>query len=208
MATEIEKHTHWLNAIYEIARTMDFDEKHFKQVTNFALKLFDQLYEIHHLSKEKRNYLEYASLLHDIGWVEGWKDHNKKTLNIILKTSLLPFDAKEKLIIGSIARYHRGSYPSQNHDHYMALESDDRNFVLKLSSILRLADGLDSSHQNIIKDVETKINSNNILLFCYCANITAEEKEAILKKSDLFTHAFSQYKLKVVWEVVNTTNNE
>ncbi len=102
----------YLQPAIHLAEYCKYDANHAWQVTKLALQLFDDLFTLHHLSTEKRYLLACAGILHDIGWINGWKNHHKSTLEIILNTKLLPFDSKMRLLIGSIARYHRGALPS------------------------------------------------------------------------------------------------
>ncbi len=80
-----------ISAVLELAQTCEFDSSHTHQVARLSLRLFDQLQPLHDLSGKERDWLHYAALLHDIGWIEGWKDHHKVSLRIILDTPLLPF---------------------------------------------------------------------------------------------------------------------
>jgi exopolyphosphatase/guanosine-5'-triphosphate,3'-diphosphate pyrophosphatase len=143
-----------LELVNNLAQTCTHEFDHAKHVTYLALRLFDELLHLHQLGAEQRFWLQCAGLLNDIGWVEGWKEHHKASLQIILSTPLLPFSGKERLIIGSIARYHRRALPDLKHDHYKALEPDEREIVNKLAALLRLADGLDSTHLRRVRDIK------------------------------------------------------
>ena len=92
--------TSTLTAVIQLAQTCDYDSSHTSQVTRLALRLFDQLQPLHNLGTQERDRLHYAGLLHDIGWIEGWREHHKVALRIILDTPMLPFSNKERLIIG------------------------------------------------------------------------------------------------------------
>jgi exopolyphosphatase/pppGpp-phosphohydrolase len=189
-----------LTAVLQLAKTCDFDSAHTNQVARLALRLFDELQPLHNLSPKERNWLHYAALLHDIGWIEGWKEHHKVTLRIIMTTPLLPFSNKERMIIGSIARYHRKSLPDLKHDHYAALSEEERTIVDLLAAILRLADGLDASHQGQVCDLTCiKISNKKIKLSCSAKAETKEEIQAALDKSDLLKKVFHRG-LEIKWE--------
>lgn len=174
-----------LQTVLRLAQTCEYEVEHTSQVTFLAVRLFDELHTLHHLGQRERAWLVYASLLHDIGWIEGWKNHHKVSLRIILATSMLPFDNKERLIIGSIARYHRRSLPDLSHDHYSALLPAQRHAVDILAGCLRLADGLDRSHQQRIKDLHCKVTRKKILVVCETAQPGVEEIEASRAKRNL-----------------------
>jgi len=191
-----------LKAVYNLAETTEYDSKHSRQVTNIALSIFDQLQPLHLLTEAERNYLKYASILHDIGWVDGWKGHHKTSLNIILNTKMLPFSSKERLIIGSIARYHRGSLPSNEHDHFRALKHEEKNTVRVLSALLRIADGMDHSHQSNLSKLIINITPKRIILKCLVKEFNPEDKSVAEIKSDLLMSVFPKYKLVIQWKTI------
>jgi len=189
-----------LSAVLELAQTCEIDSSHTHQVARLSLRLFDELQPLHGLSQRERDWLHYAALLHDIGWIEGWKSHHKVTLRIIMTTPLLPFTNKERMIIGSIARYHRKSLPDIKHDHYAALSEEERGFVNILAGILRLADGLDSSHQERVRDLTCgKISKKKIIIKCASHNETKEEIQAALDKTDLMKKVLHR-EIEIKWE--------
>ena len=189
-----------LKSVYQLAETTEYDENHSQQVKRISLEMFDQLQSIHHLSQKDRNHLEYASVLHDIGWIEGWKGHHKISLQIILNTKLLPFSSKERLIIGSIARYHRGSLPSNDHDHFKALSKKEKEKVRILAAILRLADGMDHAHQSNLNHTIINITPNKIIIKCITNADLLEDKHVAQEKSDLFKQVFNDRDLLLVWK--------
>ncbi len=189
-----------LNAVINLARTCEYDAPHTHQVVRLALCLFDQLYPLHQLEETERAWLQYAALLHDIGWVEGMQQHHKTSLNIILTTPLLPFDSKERLIIGSIARYHRKALPSAQHDHFAALEPEEQTAVTHLAAILRVADGLDAAHQSRVRDIKVRIKPDKVTLTCLVRQLP-DETERAAQKVDLFEKVY-RTRLVFKWQRV------
>jgi exopolyphosphatase/guanosine-5'-triphosphate,3'-diphosphate pyrophosphatase len=183
-----------LKSVMKVAKQCNYEAKHTKQVTKFALEIFDDLSSLHQMGPQERYYLLCAALLHDIGvHTEGAHAHHKTALKIILNTPLLTFNQKDRLIIGSIARYHRRALPSLKHDHYKALSKDEREMVSRLAGILRVADGLEYSHELRIQNTQTTFNKNKIVIHCMVRKepIKNEIKNAT-KKSDLLSLAFQR----------------
>jgi len=188
-----------------LGKVCNYDANHAIQVCRLSLLLFDNLREIHYLDARERRWLECAAILHDIGWVEGWRGHHKASLRIILSTSLLSFNDRERYIIGSIARYHRGDYPKKKHGHYFALKPGDRKIVRKLSAILRLANAMDSSHSSLVKGMTVKITRKNLVITCITDKTYSEEDEKIQSQRDFFGEIF-KHKLKLSWENALASN--
>jgi exopolyphosphatase/pppGpp-phosphohydrolase len=186
-----------LQSVLRLAQTCEYDAHHTLQVTRLAVQLFEEFQPYHHLLEADRLHLVYAGILHDIGWIEGQHDHHRTSLRIILTTSMLTFTNKERLIIGSIARYHRKSLPDPKHDHFAALDSDEQIKVSIMASFLRLADALDRTHRQRVKNFSCRITPKRITLTCQTAAPASEEYQAALQKGDLLQKLY-QRKLVLV----------
>jgi len=181
-----------LNEVLQLAQTCEYDPSHTHQVARLSLRLFDELEPLHQLGPAERDWLHYAALLHDIGWIEGWKEHHKVSLRIILTTPMLNFSNKDRFIVGSIARYHRKALPSLKHDHYATLSPEERRVVDVLAGILRLADGLDGSHQVRVRDLAVKITQKKIAVRVSTQADNKEDEKTAGDKADLLSLAFNR----------------
>lgn len=190
-----------LESAEELAAACQYDAAHIHQVTRLALLLFDQLVPLHQLGPVERHWLELAGLMHDIGWVDGQKGHHKTSLQIILTTPILPLDQRERLIVGSIARYHRKALPKLAHDHYAALKPPEREIVRKLAAILRVADGLDRTHTTVVQDLSATIGENKVTITCITHKRAKEEAASAAEKGALFEQVFNR-PLKVVCAII------
>lgn len=188
-------------AVLELAATCNYNPEHIQRVTRFSLKLFDELKILHRLGEDERFWLQCAATLHDIGQIEGHRQHHKASLKIIITNNLLPFDSKERLIIASIARYHRKALPSESHDHFAALAPQDRERVCVLAACLRLADGLDQSSQGQIVDLSCKPKLKKITIALTAKTIPRDNRIAA-EKSDLMQLVFNRT-IIFRWEKAN-----
>lgn len=190
-----------LKASLRLAESCSYEAGHSHHVTKLALKLFDELSGIHELGAEARFWLHVGAILHDIGWIEGQKSHHKTALRTILNTRLLPLDNRERLIIGSIARYHRRADPSKKHSHYAALKSSERDMVKMLSAILRVADGMDRSHQSVVKDLSCEVTLEQINIKALVNRPSEIDRQYGLKKGKLLEKV-SKRKLVIEFQIV------
>ena len=168
---------------------------HANEVRRLALLLFDETCKkILEMPEKEREYLAAASLLHDIGYYVDAKGHNKYSMKIIMEEGLPGFSYRELMITGCIARYHRGSLPDKTeHDIYRGLEKKERKIVKRLGGILRLADGLDSGHMNMIKKVVIDYNKDdNIVKFILTPSIPdyLPDITSAVRKRDLYEIGF------------------
>lgn len=151
-------------SIYELLRKCNWDEAHSGQVSNFALQFFEVLKAELELEESHRELLEYASLMHDIGYYISYRKHHKHALYLIRNSDLLGFKEDEINIMANVARYHRRSEPAKRHSRYKNLSKKSRNTVKKLSAILRVADGLDRSHYQNVQKLEITNKPDTISL--------------------------------------------
>ena len=193
VALELSKKNEYrLEEVRKTARSVSHNEGHSNQVTRLAMRLFDELGELHGLGAEERFWLQCAGILHDIGWIEGQKGHHKTSLRIILAEPHLPFDERERDIVGSIARYHRRKLPNKGHRHFAALRRDERQKVKVLSAILRVADGLDFTQQSLVKDITSEISPEQVIVNCAVSGEAETEKKRAMEKGDLFERVFNR----------------
>jgi putative phosphoesterase len=162
-------------------------EVHARQVARLSGEIFDGLQSVHGLGWRERAYLNMAAFVHDIGWVYGGEGHHKASRDLVLKDRTLPIDGRERILLALIARYHRGSLPEQSHKFYKELSSYAQETVGILSACLRIADGLDRSHQELVDGVRVSVGSKRITFIVSArqdADISAELSAAKFK-SDL-----------------------
>ncbi len=186
-----------MEAVLALAKECKYEREHTHQVERLALGIFDQLGRLHKLGRAERFLLRCAAILHDIGWLEGQKGHHKTALRIIMDSPVLRFDFPRRRIIGLIARYHRKALPKEQHTYFRDLDAKDRDIVRKLAGILRVADGLDRTHQSKVKDISCRVDGKQVKMVCRSAESLDAEFAAARDKGVLFEDVFAR---KLVFE--------
>ncbi len=176
--------------VLALARRFDFEEGHSVQDAKLALLLFDQTYSLHGLTDEYHDLLEYAALLHDIGYWYDYEDHHKHAYRMIMEADLPALSPREKAIVANVARYHRSAKPKLKHKGFAALDLDDREAVLKLGSILRFADGLDRTHSDAVEDLTVERMGDTVIVQLYPDYVNYTDRWAGQKKSRFFQQVF------------------
>ena len=177
-------------ACIALGRHLGFEEEHSRQDARIAVMLFDQTFDLHGLDDECRDLLYCAGLLHDIGYVEGYWGHHKTAYRLIMEADLPGLTEREVRIVANVARYHRGARPKLKHKGFAALDADDRELVETLSAILRLADGLDRSHTDAVRDLEVWLDGDELVLLLECPFGCSAEVWAGEKKGRFFGEVF------------------
>lgn len=176
-----------------LAEASGYEKAHTEQVRKLALKLFDGLKALHGLGEKEKELLEIAAILHDIAGVSGGKTHHKAARDIIIAAGDLPFDDEtERTIVAMIVRYHKGPLPELSHKYYADLGSVSRRKVDMLAALLRVADGLDRSHFEVVKDLKCEVLSDKVILRIEAKQLSGIDAAAAQEKSDLFKKTFAR----------------
>lgn len=179
-----------LRSVLKLAQKCNYRAQHAKQVSFLALKLFDATQHLHKLDGKTRELLDYAALLHDVGYHISHKKHHKHSYYLISHGNLNGFEEREVQILALIARYHHQSTPKKSHENFNQLTLQEQKRVQIAASLLRIADGLDRSHFSVVKDIECKWNKDSLKIRLITQDDPELEIWAAQKKKDLFEECF------------------
>jgi exopolyphosphatase/guanosine-5'-triphosphate,3'-diphosphate pyrophosphatase len=172
------------------ARKCRSNERHCEQVATLALQIFDGLKTRYGLPAVGRDVLQAAALLHDIGYLISHSKHHKHTYHLIMHGDLPGFSPHEVELIANVARYHRRAFPKKSHENLAHLPADDRQLIGRLSGILRIADGLDRTHSQLVAGVKVRALRGRIRLNIEAGASPEVEWADAERKSDLFRKTF------------------
>lgn len=157
-------------SVIELAERCRYVAPHADQVARLALAVFDQTRDIHGLGTREREFLEFGAILHDVGAHISYEKHHKHSQYLIRHGDLRGFDPGEITLLGLLARYHRQSPPKKSHEDYAALDVGGRTAVRVLSAMLRLAEGLDRSHAQLVDRLEVTANDDVLTMTLHGAD--------------------------------------
>jgi exopolyphosphatase/guanosine-5'-triphosphate,3'-diphosphate pyrophosphatase len=174
--------------------TLEEEPHHVLHVSSLALQLFDELEDLHGLGDLDRLLLEAAAALHDVGWstTPTGKGHHRESARLIREHGWKHFAPEAIALIAQIARYHRKSMPDLEHEEFAALAPGERLRVQQLAALLRIADGLDRSHQQHITHVSVELLPGRIIIHLSCTQPVSREIAAATKKADLARAVFQR----------------
>ena len=143
-------------AALALGRRFAFDERHGVQVGALAMTLFEDLAALHALPHAARRVLEAAAVLHDVGNAVSHHKHHKHTFYLVANADMPGFSDRERVMVATVARFHRRSTPDRNRGDLAGLSPGDLSTVRKLSALLRVANSLDASHQQPVRELRAE----------------------------------------------------
>jgi len=173
-----------------LGKKFHFDEPHGIQVARHCMIIFDALLKEHGMNRRQRILLETAAILHDIGTYIKPSAHQKHGQYIVANSEVFGLHNEELNIIGNVINYHRGDPPSHSDIEYIKLQREDRILVLKMVSILRVADALDCGHTQHIKKITVERRLESIVFHADKAYDLSLELVSLEEKGKMFQDVF------------------
>ena len=178
-------------SVASLARRCNWPEAHSRQVAVLALELFDATADLHGLGEDERELLEHAAFLHDIGEHVSSTGHHRHSAYLVRNGQLRGFAPDEVEVLAAIARWHRSGDPRVS-DEFPLLDADAIARVRVLTAILRLADGLDRSREQIVYGLDTMITPSLVLVRLRARGDTELEVWGARRKRALFEKLFDR----------------
>lgn len=177
-----------------LMQALEEEPPHAQHVAMLAVHLFDELEDLHGLSDHDRLLLEAAACLHDIGWSASpdGSGHHRESSRIIRQHRWQNFGQESVELIAQVARYHRKNPPDLEHEEFAALSPAERLRVQQLAALLRIADGLDRSHQQHILHLSAEILPGRIIIHLSSEHPSSREIASATRKSDLARAVFQR----------------
>ncbi|HEV8434533.1 MAG TPA: Ppx/GppA phosphatase family protein [Thermoanaerobaculia bacterium] len=185
-------------SVLALAQRSDCDRRHARHVAHLASRIFDQTTRLHALPSTAKELLEHAAMLHEVGMHVSDRGYHKHSYYLIRHAALRGFSDDELAVIANVARYHRKSEPDDDHENLAELTAAQRGDVEKLAAILRIAEALDRSHRQAVRDVAVRLNGN-VKFFVRARSKASVEIAAAAKRARYFASLFEK---KVQFEEV------
>jgi exopolyphosphatase/guanosine-5'-triphosphate,3'-diphosphate pyrophosphatase len=179
-----------IRSAIDFGRRFAFDEAHGLQVAELCRLLFRELQDEHGLDSRFEVVLYVAALLHDVGYAVNARSHHKHSMYLINNGELFGLSKRDVLLAALVARYHRRSAPKPLHEGYATLDWESRANIVKMAAILRVADALDRSNDQRIKDIRCSREDGRFVISVPGADDLSLEQLALRQKAALFKDVY------------------
>ena len=168
------------------------DKAHGQQIRRLTMQLFDQLQELHGLTRHDRLLLKVAAILHEVGSYINPKKHHHHSQYIILNSEIFGLSRADVEVVGLLARYHRHGAPTIAEPTYALLNQADRLRVQKLAALLRVAEAMERAHSRRIRSFTVRPNGRRLEFLVPDVGDLTLENLALRTKGALFSDIFGQ----------------
>jgi exopolyphosphatase/guanosine-5'-triphosphate,3'-diphosphate pyrophosphatase len=184
-----------MEAVRLFALRCNYEQAHSDHVAGLAVQAFDQIAaqlgaESVGAKSGARELLEAAGVLHDVGYYINYAKHHKHSYHLIVHSDLPGFTHREIEVIANVARYHRRGGPKNRHSNFAKLAAADQNLVMRLAAILRIVDGLDRAHAQMVRNVRVELRKSTAWFIVDAVQEPAVDIWGAARKSGLFQKAF------------------
>ncbi len=178
--------------VHNLARRYDTGREHVQHVTMLALSIYDQLtaLELQDDDPHERELLWAACQLHDIGMKLDYDDHHRHARYILTSSGLPGFSPAETAVIAQAARYHRRGNPTPG-IFAPLLSPGDHGRLLRITTLLRLAEGLERGRDGAVHDVTVEsIDDGDVRLLLHADGEAEVPRWAAARETELFERAY------------------
>jgi exopolyphosphatase/guanosine-5'-triphosphate,3'-diphosphate pyrophosphatase len=180
--------------VQTLFETYHVERAHARKVTENALKLFDDLKEVHGLGDEYRRVIWIASLVHDVGVYTDVENHHKAGRDILMHYPPKELNSKFWPVAVWTTFLHKKKINQEKLDKLRSksfgkLPVGMQQDTLKIAALIRIADGLDYSRMGSrLERITVEDKKVTILVQGPGSRIDADRAD---EKSDLWRILYS-----------------
>ncbi len=161
-----------------ISKRYKGSKKRAQSMMAIALPIFDKMKKIHGLGKRERLLLQISVILHDCGKYISMVNLGECSYQIIMATEIIGLSHMEREIVANVVMFNHAEfiYYGNEQARYVNLSLDAYRTIAKLSAILRIANGIDRTHQEKFKDIKITLKDNELIIGApSTADVTIEQ---------------------------------
>lgn len=179
-----------ISAAWSIAKRYDSYQPHLKALFKLSSEIFDAMKKYHGLGKRQRVLMQCIAILHDCGKYISLSEASSCSYTIIMSSEILGLSHKEREIIATTVEFNRK--PVEPYENLSdKFTQDEYVTILKLLAILKVANALDRSHKQKIKNVSMRVKDRELVISIEANSSLALEKGLFKKNADYFEEIFS-----------------
>ncbi len=179
-------------ATRNISKRYNSPKSHIQSVTEIAVVMFNALKRSYNMQPREKTLLQIAVQLHECGKYISMRNSSECVYNIVKSTEIIGLSDREREIVANVVKYNNHDfdfYPAMNRE--SAISENDYLIVARLTAILRVANELDRSHFQKIKDLNVAIRGKELVITVSSNTDMLLEQGLMRHKADFFEDIFN-----------------
>jgi exopolyphosphatase/guanosine-5'-triphosphate,3'-diphosphate pyrophosphatase len=178
-------------AARNIAKRYKSNQAHIRNVEELCLTIFDKTKKLHMLGKRERLLLQISAILHNCGKYISLTDVSDCAYNILMATEIIGLNHAERQIVANVVRFNTDTFRSFDDLSLVSSVSQKEYLVIaKLTAILKVANALDRSHHQRVREISVSVRSGELLLTTHCDEDLTLERGTLEVYDSLFEEVF------------------
>ncbi len=176
---------------HSVAARYMSNDKRAQTLENICIKIFDSMKKVHGLTDRERLLLRLATILHDCGKYISMYNLAACSYDIIMSTEIIGLSHEEREIVANVVKYnHQFLDYSASMAGIDGMSERAYTCVVKLTAILRLANGLDKSQKQKFGDIRTTLKDNVLTITVRTNSDISYERGMFDKRAEFFEEVF------------------
>ena len=173
-----------------ISKRYHCNEVHTRTIREYANVLFDASKKLHRLSDREKLLLNIAAKLHDCGKYISMSDAARNSYHIVMSTEIIGLSHREREVVANVIYYNTMEVENKA-ELLRNFGEEDYLKICKLTSIIRIANVLDRSHKQKIKNLKASYKGQKLNIYADCTDTEFSlEKYMFRNKISLFEEVF------------------
>lgn len=147
-----------------IAANYHTNSAHTGNVEYLSLAIFDAMKKVSGLTPRDRLLLQLSCILHDSGKFINMKHGTDNSFYIVMGMDTFGISEQERRVAADVIKYNSWPYVPESDELEAPLSPEDYVRMLKLTSILRLANAIDRSHRQKITKVSVSLKEKKLVI--------------------------------------------
>lgn len=179
-----------ISAALNISERYKSFQPHLLALKKLSDMMFDAMKKYHGMTERDRLLMEVVCLLHDCGKYISIASAADCSHQIIMATEILGLTHKERELIATVVYYNR--YEIESFEELSdSFTSEEYIKICKLLAILKVANALDRSHKQKMKNVNMKVKDEELVISIESTLSYDLERSMFAEKAEFFESVFA-----------------
>ncbi len=179
-----------ITAAWSISKRYGSYQPHLKALEKLSVQIFDTTKKYHGMGNRQRLLMRVITILHDCGKYISISEASDCSYTIIMSSEILGLTHKEREMIATVVAFNR--QPLKSYNQVADTFTEDEYLILvKLLAILKVANALDRSHKQKLKNVSMSVKDNILNISIESASSMALERGMFSEKAEFFESVFA-----------------